>query len=122
LIDFEARTPELANPSKFRELHVIWIFVGLNVLYVISIVIFLWMDKAANHGNVEHAQLRDIKEGYNALERMSTGEEYDFDTLPIKLPRSKLRVWRVRFYICLCGLVLLLTWISFGVVMGYRRS
>jgi hypothetical protein len=28
----------------------------------------------------------------------------------------------VRIYICLCGLVLLLTWISFGVIMGYRRS
>lgn len=71
---------------------------------------------------MEHAQLRDIKEGYNALERMSTGEEYDLNALPIKLQRSKVRVWRVRLYIGLCALVLLLTWISFGVVMGYRRS
>lgn len=80
------------------------------------------MDKTLNHGNVEHAQLRDIKEGYNVLERMSTGEEYDLDGLPIKLQRSKVQVWQVRLYIGLCGLVLLLTWISFGVIMGYRRS
>ena len=77
----------------------------------------------SNHGNVEYAQLRDIKEGYNALERMSTtGEEYDLNDLPVKLQRSRIRVWRVRVYIGLCALVLLLTWISFGVIMGYRRS
>ena len=80
------------------------------------------MDKKSNHGNVEHAQLRDIKEGYSALERMSTGEEYDLDALPIKIAKSGLQVWRVRMYIGLCGVVLLLTWISFGVIMGYRRS
>ena len=82
------------------------------------------MDKNSNHGNVENAQLRDIKEGYNRLERMSMtgGEEYDLNALPVKIVKSRVRIWRVRVYICLCGVVLLVTWISFGVVMGYRRS
>jgi hypothetical protein len=110
-----------ANPSTFRELHIIWIFVGLNVLYVISNIYFIILDKKSNHGNVEHAKLHDVTEGYKALERQSTGEDYD-SALPARIARSSIQVWRVRLYIFLCGLLLLVTWISFGVAMGYRRS
>jgi len=118
--------------------------VGLNVLYVISNIIFLRLDKRVNFGNVEYGQLGDGKKGYTALEgrtfgedsavgRMSTGDtavegrsrsfgEYDLDALPVKVATTGIHIWRVRIYICLCGLVLLFTWISFGIIMGYRRS
>ena len=112
---------------------------------MISNIIFLRLDKTSNHGNVECGRLGDSKKGYTALEgrtfgedtaveRMSRGEdtavegrsgsfgEHDLDALPSKIPTSGIHIWRVRIYICLCGLVLLLTWISFGVIMGYRRS
>jgi hypothetical protein len=122
MLDFEGAAPQLANPSSFRELHIIWIFVGLNVLYVISNIYFILLDKKSNFGNVEHAKLHDIKEGYKALERISTGEDSDERALPARIARSSIQVWRVRLYIFLCGVILLATWISFGVVMGYRRS
>ena len=80
------------------------------------------MDKTTNFGNVEHAKLRDIKEGYKALERQASGEEHEIGTLPPRIARSKVHVWRVRLYILICGLVLVVTWISFGFVMGYRWS
>lgn len=70
---------------------------------------------------MEHAKLQDIKEGYKALERQSTGEEHDL-ALPTRIARSDVHIWRVRVYISLCVLVLLVTWISFGFVMGYRSS
>jgi hypothetical protein len=120
LLDFEA--PENPNPSSFRELHVIWIFFGLNVLYVLSNIFFLGLDKNSNYGNIEHAKLHEIKEGYKALERQSAGEEYDLNSLPTRIARSAVHIWRVRFYIFLCVVVLLVTWISFGLAMGYRRS
>jgi hypothetical protein len=108
--------------STFREVHVIWILAGLNTLYVIANLLFIRLDKESNHGNVEHAKLHDIKEGYKALERQSTGEDVDLSSLPINLTQSKVHLWRVRLYIFLVALVLVITWISFGVVMGYRSS
>lgn len=121
MLDLEA-TPGVPHESAFRELHIIWIFAGLNVLYVISNIFLIRLDKKSNHGNVEHAKLKDIKEGYKALERQSMGEEYDLSALPARIARSGVHVWRVRFYITLCVLILLATWISFGFVMGYRSS
>lgn len=120
LLDLEA-TP-LRHDSIFREIHVVWIFAAFNVLYVISNIFLIRMDKKSNYGNVEHAKLKDIKEGYKALERQSDGEEYDLVALPTRIARSEVRVWRVRLYITLCIIVLLVTWISFGVVMGYKGS
>src|SRR5436190_11425520 len=113
--------PGRASSSTFRELHIIWIFLGLNTLYVISNIFFIQMDKNSNFGNVEHAKLRDIKDGYEALQRQPAGEEYDLE-LPPRIARSEAHIWRVRIYISLCVLVLLVTWISFGFVMGYRSS
>ena len=118
-MDFEQ--PMNGQPT-FRELHVIWICAGLNTLYVIANLFFLRLDKESNHGNIEHAKLHDIKEGYKALHRQSTGEDVDLNSLPINISRSKVRIWRVRLYIFLVALVIVITWISFGVVMGYRRS
>lgn len=119
MLDLE---PPAGGQPTFRELHVVWIFAGLNTLYVIANLLFIRLDKESNHGNVEHAKLHDIKEGYKALERQLTGEEIDINALPVNIPRSQIQIWRVRLYIFLCALVLLVTWISFGVVMGYRRS
>jgi hypothetical protein len=96
--------------------------VGLNILYIFSNFIFIRMDKTTNFGNVEHAKLHDIKEGYKALERQASGEEYGIGTLPTRIARSEVHVWRVRLYIFVCGLVLVATWISFGLVLGYRGS
>jgi hypothetical protein len=121
-LDFESRTPDLADPSTFREIHVIWIFTALNTLYVISILLLLRLDKKSNFGNVEHAKLREIKEGYKALERLASGEMNELPALPTRIARSNLQVWRVRAYMGMVFIVLLATWISFGVVMGYRRS
>jgi len=118
ILDLEAPPPARASTSTFRELHIIWIFLGLNTLYVISNIFLIRLDKKSNFGNVEHAKLQDIKEGYKALERQSTGEEYDL-ALPARIARSDVHIWRVRIYISLYVLVLLATWISFGVVMGY---
>lgn len=70
---------------------------------------------------MEHAKLQDIKDGYKALERQSTGEGYDL-ALPARIARSDVHIYRVRIYISLCVLVLLVTWISFGVVMAYKSS
>ena len=122
LLDFESRTPELVNPATFRETHVIWIFTALNTLYVISILLLLRLDRKSNLGNIEHAKLHDIKEGYKVLEQQSSGDVTESNILPARIARSKLQVWRVRIYIGLGFVVLLATWISFGVVMGYRRS
>jgi hypothetical protein len=110
------------HDSIFREIHIVWIFSALNVLYVISNIFLLRLDKKSNHGNVEHAKLKDIKEGYKALERQSGEEEYDLVALPARIARSEVHVWRARLYITLCIIVLLATWISFGVVMGYKGS
>lgn len=95
---------------------------GLNILYVFSNLIFIRMDKSTNFGNIEHAKLHDIKEGYKALERQAPGEDYEIGRLPARIARSEVHVWRVRLYIFLCGLVLVATWISFGLVMGYHGS
>jgi len=86
---------------------------------VISNIYFIYLDKRSNFGNIEHAKLHEMKEGYNALER-EHGEEYDLDRLDTRVSNSKMQVWKVRLYITLCGIVILLTWISFGMVMGYR--
>jgi hypothetical protein len=96
--------------------------VGLNVLYIFSNFIFIRIDRTTNFGNVEHAKLHDIKEGYKALERQASGEEHGIGTLPTRIARSEVHLWRVRLYIFVCGLVLVATWISFGLVMGYRGS
>lgn len=109
-------------PTTFRELHIIWIFVVLNVLYVISNIFFIRLDKKSNYGNVEHAKLRDIKEGYKALERQANGEDHDSNVVPTRVAKSGIHIWRVRLYIALLGFVLLSTWISFGVVLGYKGS
>jgi len=122
LLDFESRTPELVNPATFRETHVIWIFTALNTLYVISILLLLRLDRKSNLGNIEHAKLHDIKEGYKVLEQQSSGNLTESNILPPRIARSKLQVWRVRIYMGLGFVVLSTTWISFGVVMGYRRS
>ena len=126
ILDFEKTTsPEhrlRQLQTTFEEIHIIWIFVGLNVLYIFSNLIFIQMDRRMNFGNIEHAKLHEIKEGYKALERRASGEEYEIGTLPARIARSELHVWRVRLYIFLCGLVLVATWISFGLVIGYRGS
>jgi hypothetical protein len=112
LLDFEAAEPEVADPSAFQEIHVIWIFVGLNLLYVISNLYFIRLDKRSNNGNVEHAKLQDVKEGYESIERQTE------DSIHMRM----LHIWRVRLYIALLAFVLAITWISFGVALGYRRS
>ena len=96
----------------FREGHVIWILVGLNTLYVIANVFFVRLDSKSNCGNVEHAKLQDVKEGYSTLEQ---------ETQERSIPAFTVQKWRVRIYISLCVLVLVVTWISFGVVMGYKH-
>lgn len=88
---------------------------------MISNLYFIYLDRKSNFGNIENAKLHDIKEGYSALERQP-GEEHDLDTLHTRVAQSNIQVWKVRLYITLCGIVLLLTWISFGIVMEYRRS
>lgn len=118
LLDYESTAPELAHPSIFREAHIIWIFLGLNVLYIIANIFFLRLDKRVNNGNVEHAKLQDIKEGYKLLERQRTDGYED----PLSRTRPVLPVWRVRLYITLVFVVLTTTWISFGIALGYRRS
>jgi hypothetical protein len=116
LLDFEASSSELADSSTFREMHIIWTFLALNLLYVMSILYLIRIDRTSNNGNVEYAKLKDVKEGYKTLERRTTG-----DTMQIKAAGS-LQRWRVRVYIFLVALVLAFTWISFGVALGYRRS
>jgi hypothetical protein len=118
LLDYESTAPELAHPSIFREAHIIWIFLGLDVLYIIANIFFIRLDKRVNNGNVEHAKLQDIKEGYKSLERQRIDGYQD----PLSGTRPVLHVWRVRLYIALLFAVLATTWISFGVALGYRRS
>jgi hypothetical protein len=98
----------------FREVHIIWILAGLNTIYVVANIFFIRLDVKSNNGNVEHAKLHDVKEGYKALAQAETHET--------TIVRSSIQIWRVRWYIFLCGLVLVAAWISFGVVMGYKHG
>jgi hypothetical protein len=97
---------------------VIWILVGLNTLYVFANVLFMRLDRRSNLGNVEKAMLRDVKEDYAAL-----GQDPLDVVQPAEafLPKSTIKPWQTHLYIFLSVLVLVITWISFGIVMGYKH-
>ena len=69
------------------------------------------LDKKSNFGNIEHAKLHDINEGYEALQR---GEENVLERASTRINKSSVSICRVRMYMCIVGIVLVGTWISFG--------
>ena len=120
MIDLEEETePDPADPALFQERDVIWILLLFNVLYMISIIIFIRLDQKLNLGNIEHAKSQDITD-YKCLGRAPSEGQDDMISVPKRTSSLEAHIWRVRVYIFLCVLVLVATWISFGVITVTR--
>ena len=120
MIDLEAENePDRPDSALFLEAHVVWILLFFNVLYVISIILFIRLDQKLNFGNIEHAKLEDIKY-HKCLERVSREGQDVISSVAKGTAGSKAQVLRVRVYMFLCMLVLVATWISFGVITATR--